>query len=73
MNDHGDAFTGYLLRRIEERLARVETKIDALATEMTPAERAALIQRLNQDAVRVGAATDVITKVATTLDKTAQP
>ena len=76
----GDAFIGYVLRqlvewqekygpvidRLDNRLYRVEQKLDALAKEMTPEERAAVIAQLNADAAQL---TDGAAKLDTLTSK----
>jgi len=79
MTDWGDgAYVGYLLRGVEEslarihtRLARMERKIDALATEMTTEERAAVIAQLNADAAKLDSGAATIDALTDTLNKTA--
>lgn len=70
-----DSFTGYHLRgvedtlqRLEWRLARVERKVDALATSSP--ELAAAIAQINAEAKKVTDATAVVAGVTADLNKT---
>lgn len=75
---HDDTFLGYHMRVVEDLLARLisavdvtnkkldllSKKVDALGSEMTPAEKASVIAKLNADAA-------AITQVALTLTEAA--
>ena len=82
----GDIFLGYKLRQLEEwqekygpvldrldkRLWRIEQKVDALAKEMTPEERAAVIAQLNADVSKLTAGSAQLDALAAKLDNTAK-
>lgn len=66
----GDTFTGYLLRIVEEKLGRIERKLDALGQQMTPEERAAFLAKLDADSAKVDKAANDANALAEQLNKT---
>lgn len=61
---------GYYLRRIEERLIRIERKLDARATTMTPEEQTAYLAALTADVQKISHASEALDTVAATLNHT---
>lgn len=80
------AFVGYKLKAIEEAIRgmadiqqwsvrtiqRIDRKVDALSQEMTPAERMALVEKINAETAEVNRVATEIHKVATDMNQTAK-